>query len=398
MPDKTSDDLPTSPLLVEWTSPDGTVGGRTERGTFKVRGALPGDTIRVDKARRRGRSLLVESWTPEVLAHRAEHPCPVIDRCGGCDLGRMDPTARRAVLTRMVRQSLHLDADPEWVAPETSHRSRIKLTFGESAVGYHAARSHDFVGITACEAAHPLLAAHLPRLLEGGPVPGASSIELRTDGKKVVGVLDKGRPTPAMLPSLDHVAVGRKTVRGDARLALEVLGIPLRAGPASFFQVNAPGNELLVKRVVDNVVRIAPERVLDLYAGIGNLTLPIARAGFPTAAVEFEGQATDDLRHNARSAKLSVEIHTGRVERFDITQIPFDMVVLDPPRAGAPGVVERLLLHRPRALQFVSCHVASAARDIRPALEAGYRITDVAVVDLFSPTHHVETMVLLERS
>ncbi len=167
--------------------------------------------------------------------------------------------------------------------------------------------------------------------------------------------------------------------------------------PRSFFQVNLEVNELLVQAVVAAVVEASPERVLDLYSGIGNLTLPIASRGIPVAAVKLEGQATSDLKFNAKAHGLSIEVHTKRVERFDPTFSPFDVVVLDPPRAGCKGVIERLLDQRPRRIVLVSCHVPSAARDIRPALAAGYSLASVQCFEMFPETHHIETLLVLDR-
>lgn len=383
------------PLTVEWLLPGGRCGGRHGKGTFKARGLLPGDRFQPVDTRKRGRTLEVLEWEMVEAAPRAEHPCPVVDTCGGCDLGRLAEQKRSAQLAGLVKRALRLDLPIDAIVPETSFRSRIKLAIDGDRFGYHAPRSHTIVPIADCHVAHPAIRAILQTL--SAPPPGATSIELRTDGDKVVGVLDKGRITDAHLPELAHVAVKGKTVRGDARLELEVAGLQLRASPAAFFQVNTAGNALLVDRVLQNVRRIGPERVIDLYSGIGNLTLPVAALGIPTVAVELEGQATQDLAFNAQRAGLAIEVHTAPVERFDTSVIPFDMAILDPPRAGAPGVIEKLLLHRPRAIQIVSCHVPSAARDLRPALAAGYRITDAATVDLFAGTHHIETLLLLER-
>lgn len=389
-------DAPT--LDVQWLLPDGQVGGRHDKGTFKARGALPGDRIVVTGSRRRGRTLEVTDWAAERLVPRASYACPVVDRCGGCDLARMEPEARRDALLSMVRISLRLPRDHEvaWIAPEQSVRARIKLAVREGRVGYREARSHAFVPVDDCLVAHPLIREALPSL--GLRTDSAvKSLELRTDGTRLVAVTE-GRPTDDELRSIEHVAVGGKVVRGDPTLELRVAGTSLRASPLAFFQVNPAGNELLVRHILDNLVRIQPERLLDLYAGIGNLTAPLARhLRVPTVAVELEGQATRDLAVNAERNEVQIEVHTGDVGRFDTTRIPFDVVVLDPPRAGAPRVIDRLLVQRPRAIQLVSCHVPSAARDIRPALAAGYRVTDVAAVDLFPATHHVETLILLER-
>lgn len=388
-----------TPLLdVQWLLPDGRTGGRHGKGTFKVRGALPGDRIRAVETRSRGRTLEVLDWQPEQLAPRTPYGCPVVDRCGGCDLAGMREEERQAALLSMVRMALRVPREQpvDWIGTSPGVRSRVKLSVGPEGIGYREPRSHALVPVEDCLIAHPLLREGM-RDLRAHPDSPVRSIELRTDGEKVVGVTDVA-PHPEDFLSLIHLAGGGKSVRGDASLELRVCGVPLRASPLAFFQVNAAGNERLVRRVLDNLVRIGPERVLDLYSGIGNLTLPIAKhLRVPTVAVELEGQATRDLAFNAERNDVQIEVHTGDVGRFDTTRIPFDVVVLDPPRAGAPGVIERLLVQRPRAIQIVSCHAPSAARDIKPALAAGYRITDLATVDLFPSTHHVETLILLER-
>ncbi len=388
----------TAPILeVRWLLPDGRAGGRHAGGTFKVRGAFPGDRIRVERARWRGRTLEVERWVFVDRTRRTDHPCAIVDRCGGCDLGRIPAPQRREALLNLVRTSLKPSTEPTWIDVPATGRARIKLTHAAGRWGYLEPRSHRLLPVEDCPATHPLLRELLPSL-EGHDRPdGPRTLELRTDGRKVVGVLDRGEP--ADLPGIPHLAVGGRARRGDPRLELPVAGLKLRASPLSFYQVNLEGNERLVARVVENVRRVAPGRIVDLYAGIGNITIPVALAlGVPVAAVEHEGQATRDLAHNAATYGLDVEIHTGDARRFDLTQIPFDVAILDPPRAGAGVVLERVLLQRPRAIQLVSCHLLAAARDLRTARKAGYRLTDLAVIDFFPWTHHVETLAFLERS
>ena len=138
----------------------------------------------------------------------------------------------------------------------------------------------------------------------------------------------------------------------------------------------------------------ASSGVADLYAGIGNLTLPLAEGGRPVLAVEMEGQATHDLRARAPA---HVHVQTGRVERFDLSRHPFDLAVLDPPRAGAGEVMQRVLHNRPRRIVLVSCHLPSARRDVAVARKGGYRVGSVRCFDLFPDTHHVETVIALER-
>jgi 23S rRNA (uracil1939-C5)-methyltransferase len=185
-------------------------------------------------------------------------------------------------------------------------------------------------------------------------------------------------------------------VAGVPTLTLEVDGVQLRASPRAFYQVNLEANGLLVAWVREQVLQRRPERVLDLYAGIGNLSLPLAARGVPVAAVESEGQAVADLRHTAqRWSHVSAIVQ--RVERFDPSREAFDVVLLDPPRAGAPGILPRVVRNRPRAIVYVSCHAPSAARDLRKIRGRGYELVATRCFDLFPDTHHLETVLVLER-
>lgn len=383
-------------LQVQWLHPDGVGGGRTSAGAaLRLAGAVPGDTAGWVHGPKPG------TGRPTALLHpaptRRAPPCPW-SRCGGCDLGHLEPGARRAALAHVVGRALGVPPPDVVSGPRTTRwRARIKLAVEGGRVGFRAPRSRQLVEIGSCGVARPELQAALTRLRRAARRAGGScSVELRSDGARAVACLEgRARPLVEAL-ELPDVALGGRAVRGRPALDLTVGEHVLRASPRSFFQVHPEVNEALVSFVCSAVLEAAPERVLDLYAGIGNFSVPVAASGVPVAAVELEGQAARDLRHNARG--LPVEVHAAAAERLDTSRIPFDVVVLDPPRAGAARVLERVLLHRPRRLVYVSCHIVSCARDLRPALRAGYRIDRVLGFDMFPDTHHLEAAVVLERS
>lgn len=392
----------TEVVRVEWLLPDGRGVGRIEDRSVRIRGALPGDLVRCRiLGRSQGRS--VDGELLDVLEpseDRQAPPCPWDASCGGCDLAALKPDARQAALQRSATWALgrHLGHAPDlevgWVPSprQTAHRARIALAISGGRVGYRAARSHDLVEVGTCAAARPEVADALARLRQASLPSGLQRVEIRSDGERVVYAFT-GEAAAATLAPLGDVALNGRRVTGDPRLSLTVQGVELRASPRSFYQVNLEINALLVEHVVQQVGASKAERVLDLYAGIGNLSLPIAASGVPVAAVELEGQAIGDLR--ARIGERPVDAVAGKVERVDFTRTPFDVAVLDPPRAGAPGVLRRLVRQRPRALIYVSCHLPSALRDLAEA--PGYRITSARCFDMFPDTHHFETVLVLER-
>jgi len=327
--------------------------------------------------------------------------CPWSAACGGCDLDGVPRGGREATLRETVARTLRLDALPAWVdSPrQDGYRARIKLAIEDGRVGYRAPRSHVLVEPGTCRIARPEIRAALPALRawvaeHGGPF---ESVELRSDGERVVHAFTSkakvSSDTRAAMAALGDVALNGRAVHGRPTLELAVTGIPLRASPASFFQVNLEVNQLLGEHVRAAVAGC--ERVLDLYAGIGNLGLPLAASGTHLLAVEAPGPAADDLRHNcATGAPERARTVASRIESFDPSRDAFDAVILDPPRAGAPGILPRLARQRPRRIVYVSCHAPSAARDLR-TLDR-YRITSATMFDMFPATSHVEVVVVLE--
>lgn len=390
-------------VTIEWLSPDGTGGGRHEGGTWRVPGALPGDRVEVREVGRHGKTMDGEivSFVADSPVRRAP-PCPHDVGCGGCDLSALIPGERPVILGRIAQRALGLpELAPLVASPRAiGHRARIKLAIGD-VIGFRSERSHAIVPIDVCLAARPEVNAALARLQEIGPRPGLSSVEIRSDGARVVFAFEGDKSLPdatfEAIKSLGDVALNGRRVAGDPVLRLEVLGVPLRASPGSFYQVNLEVNALLAAHVRDLVTGARAERVVDLYGGIGNLGLPIAATGVPVVSVEQAGSAAADGAATAKERGLPWMGVTGDAGRWDPSREAFDVAVLDPPRAGAPGVIDRLIRNRPRTVVYVSCNVPAAARDLRPALAAGYKVTDVRVFDMFPDTRHFETVIALGR-
>ena len=393
-------------LDVTWVLPDGRAGGRLPDGTvIRLDGdAVPGDTVVWEAREQRGHTVDgVVTGRITASPDRIEPACPWVQQCGGCDLAALAADARRSALARMVGRAFRLDTPPEVVpSPRaTGHRARIKLALQDGLVGYRARRSHELVAIERCGVARDEIneaLGALRALLAGEPAHtrGLANVELRSDGARVVFAFTSAGPVPRpvreRLATLGDVALDGRRLAGQPRLELEVAGVRLSAGPKAFYQVNLEANALLVAHVLEAIG--GSERVLDLYSGIGNFAVPVAARGAPVLAVEAVGQAVEDLRQAAEG--LPVTAITQRVERFDPARHAFDAVILDPPRAGARGVLRKLVRNRPKRIVYVSCHVPAAARDLREA--KGYRVRSVRCFDLFPDTHHVESVVVLERA
>lgn len=404
-------------MEVDGLLPDGRVGATLPDGRH-VRiaatpglAAVPGDVVRAQPTGGSGRTVdaaLIAVVTPS--RHRVAPPCPHSAACGGCDLDALAPDVRGRALARTVARAFRWEGDVPFVPSPTTGgwRARIKLAIDGAALGYRAARSHALVPVDVCRIARPEIAAlhgALARWLADDPRrgDGLAEVELRSDGVRAIAAFRSapGRRSPmdrAALAELGDVALDGRRLHGDPTLVLTSGDLRLRASPNAFFQVHLGLNDTLVEHVRELVMVRGAERVLDLYAGIGNLGLPLARH-VPVVAVEAPGAGAEDLRHNVTANGLSgtVEVVAVTAERFDPSRTPFDTVILDPPRAGAPGVIDRVARNRPHTIVYVSCHAPSAARDLR-GLDGKYRLVGLTAIDLFPQTHHVEAIAVLERA
>jgi 23S rRNA (uracil1939-C5)-methyltransferase len=235
--------------------------------------------------------------------------------------------------------------------------------------------------------------------------PEVRTVELRSDGNRVVVSLHApGRGASPDLWAFQPEALGIAGLAlnggprtGDCRSYLSVAGIDHAHSPSTFFQVNLAVNALLVQRVLEEVRASDPSGVLDLYAGAGNLSLPLAAEGTAVTLMEREGAALADARRTAERHGIPLETVSQDVARFRGGDLFFDVALLDPPRAGAPGVMEELLLTRPKAILYASCNPKALARDTRPARKAGYTVSSLELFDMFPQTDHCEILCVLRR-
>ncbi len=341
-------------------------------------------------------------------------PCLIRDRCGGCP--KLHQPVAAQLHDRAAWISRLLGRTPDAVVPSPrslGYRARVSLRpDGEGLLGYHRPGSHEHVPITACPIARPEIEAALAVL---PPLPaGIAEVELRSDGQRVVvsawrkkrhGKRKRGGVRPVDEEALigllggpiTGVALDGRALAGEVQVSLTVGGIRHRLSLQTFYQVNLEVNALLVAEVGRLVTAQSPAQVLDLYAGAGNLSLPLAAAGIKVTLLESATSAMANARRTAAAHSLAVTLRTANANRFSAGDAFFDVVILDPPRAGAQAVIPQLLITRPKAIAYVSCNPPALARDIRPALAAGYRIARLVVFEMFPQTPHAEVLCLLTR-
>lgn len=372
-----------------------------------VEGALPGERVaaRVTEARKdyaRAVAVRVLDASP----HRVAPPCPALAAgCGGCTWQHVAPDAqlrlKAAIVADALRRIGRLPEPPEprpVALPGPALRTTARLAVSPSGRAGHRRRGGtDAVPTDACLAAHPLL----EDLIVGGRFPGADEVLLRVgvaSGERLARVTGRAAPAVDVVVPDDVRVVGE----GDQRAFVHerVAGRVFRISADSFFQPGPVAADGLVAAVVEAVGgALGPgSHLVDAYAGTGLFGSVLgATTGARVTAVESGRAAASDARANLADVDASVVVVD--VARWDARRSgAADVVVADPARSGLghPGVAALTAAGAAR-LVLVSCDPASLGRDAALLAGSGYRLADVALVDAFPHTFHVETVARFDR-
>ena len=355
---------------------------------------------------------------------RRSAPCPYLPQCGGCPWQHLEYEAQLEAKRTIVREQLRrigkLDTEvqPVIASPrEYGYRQRLKLRVADREVGFFAGASHSLVAVDHCLLPEPTVAAAMPaaQALVKGAQTQLSRLEMTATGEsepRVVVVAqaagDWNQQDKVFCKTWlhEHPQVGGLTITGrrwrrewgEGQLTIRPeSNLELRVRAGSFIQVNPEGNELLVATVLNFIDPTPGKRVLDLYAGAGNFSLPLARRGVSVLAVERDRRAAEDAAVNAQRLGMeSCRVQQGNVstalDQLVGSNEQFDAVILDPPRDGAAETIDALTRLAPPRLVYASCDPATLARDLG-RLASRYRIERVQPIDLFPHTYHIETVV-----
>jgi 23S rRNA (uracil1939-C5)-methyltransferase len=422
-------------LNIERLSGDGRGIAFFEGKTWFVTGALAGEDVEARVLNARGK--VVEARVERIFqtsALRRSAPCVHFGRCGGCSVQHMPHDEQLALKQRMLAEQLLrvANVEPEqWAAPLTGpelgyrRRARVAVRWDAKAkkleVGFRAIASQDIIAIEQCpvlvQPLQPIMAA-LPGVLKSFARPQALGHVELFHGTSTAVLL---RHT-AVLAETDLALLKAFCVEHGAQLWLHGEGEPHPADPdltlgyrlepwnlelawrpGDFIQVNAAVNDAMIAQALDWLAPTGEERVMDLFCGLGNFALPLARQAKEVVAVE--GVAT--MVERAAANAIGNDLHNVRFYQADLSQPltqadwaveGFSAVLLDPPRDGAFEVVRQIGKSGAGRLLYVSCNPATLARDTVELVNQGYRLKRAGILDMFPQTAHVEAMALFEMS
>ncbi len=434
--------LPSEPveLTIGDLAHDGRGVGRNAEGkTVFVHGALPGETDSarlIDQARRHDEAVTVEVLTAS--AERIEPECPWFDQCGGCALQHLEPVAqRRWKHKRLVDNLARLgEVAPErWLEPISDepwfYRRRARLSArwvkGKQRVlvGFREPQGRFVADVGHCRVLHPAFAHRLESLSdllgELSVARAVPQVEIAAGDDQAAMVLRHLEPlTDQDLLKLrrwseaEGVAVWLQSKGPDTVMRLcpdehqlsyrlEAHDIDMYFHPQQFVQVNARINAALVEQALDLLDLTGQERVLDLFCGLGNFSLPLARRAGQVIGIEGLADLVESARANARHNG----IENVSFEVADLTEdasgrawyrAGFDAVLVDPPRSGAFEILPLVAGCGARRVVYVSCNPATLARDAGELVQRyGFRLKAAGIADMFPHTAHVESIALFER-
>ena len=435
--------------VVEGYSSEGLGIIRLDGAVVFVPGTVRGETVelRITKVMKTAAvGEVVRILTPSPW--REAPACPYFGQCGGCDFQHVqyeeELRAKRQrvqdALSRLGGAAVEVE---EILGAEEPERYRNKSQYpvgADGAIGFYRARSHQVVPVERCliqsEKADRTAQAVGQWMRKYGIPPYVEAtgkglirhvyVRVNHRGQSLCCVIVNGKQVPrepelvayvrAAVPETVGVVLNKNTARsnvilgeqyrtvwGDNFLLDELCGLTFKVSVPSFYQVNRPQAEVLYRKTMEFAGLTGQELVLDLYCGIGTITLCMAAKAQKVIGAEIVPRAIADAKENAaRNGISNAEFFCGDAAdiaaRLEAEKLAPDVVVVDPPRKGLrPEVIASVAAMSPGRVVYVSCDPATLGRDVKLFAEAGYRAVRAAAVDLFPRTRHVESVVQLIR-
>jgi 23S rRNA (uracil1939-C5)-methyltransferase len=413
-------------VVIEKLIPDGVALGRLDDGrVVMLNGAAPGDRVLLEEFSEKKGLIKAQRWALVLASRERVQPlCPVASECGGCDWMMLSEAEQRRSKLSLLQQALRRTAKiaeysyaPLWSGERRhAYRSRVRMQLVAGRIGFRRRGSHDLVEPAQCAVSEPALNEALAQLRQlvqkyPGALDAFSEVELAADSQGRVA-LHFEPAEPASRSAATHSLVAELAAHFQVSLGEVESGEPpfqrfeliddvyLLAPVGTFTQVNWEVNRAMIRELCAGVQQRGIQSFLDLYAGAGNFSLPLLAKGLKGVSVEAVRASAHAAREAARRQSLNGGRFWGRdarraVEALQREQRRFDLVIIDPPRAGVKhGLVEMAALSS-GWIALCSCNPVTLARDLRTLLDEGYELEAMQPFDMFPQTHHLETLAWL---
>jgi len=362
---------------------------------------------------------------------RVNPPCPYFGTCGGCQWQHIDyliqVEQKKEILAETLKRLGGMNEIPPVVVVPSpkpyDYRIRVQLKVKAKAMGYYQERSHRIVDIERCPISHPLVNRIIKEIRgDLDALSGMEEIEINVSPEERSGVLlfhshsydqraesfMKGLlQSQATLRGIAITQGDRFRFLGDPALNFTIplskerdtRELKLRISPGSFSQVNPEQNQRLIQTVLQFSEVNQEDRIVDLYAGAGNLSLSLAMEAREVLGIEENRMAFEDAQVNAeRNGIKNCHFIQGKVEEalLNWKRETADLIVLDPPRTGCKTILDQVVRLKPVKIVYVSCEPTTFARDLGLFSERGYTLKRLSLIDMFPQTYHMEAVGLLK--
>ncbi|HGY1014474.1 TPA: 23S rRNA (uracil(1939)-C(5))-methyltransferase RlmD [Aeromonas salmonicida subsp. smithia] len=408
--------------------------GRHQGKAIFIEGALPGEQVKariLDDKKQYAHAALQQVVTP--AANRIAPFCNHYRECGGCNaqhLGEADQqAAKEAGLVSLFERLGQIKApvlEPVLTGESRAYRRvcRLAIKFDKNGrctrVGFRRRQSNDLVEIEGCPVlAEPLSALIVPlreclNRLKSQRELGHAELIQAEQGIMML-LRHTGRPNEAdralLVAFAKSQGIDLYLQAADERIeplhqvfqpSYSLDGLSLAFAPGDFIQVNGPINQSMVAQALAWLGASKDDKVLDLFCGIGNFTLPLARQAREVVGVEGDLTMVARAEENARrngidNARFYKADLSGDIVGMSWAREGFDLVLLDPARPGALEVMGHVVKLSPKRVVYVSCNPVTLARDSQVLVKGGYRLVRLGMLDMFPHTGHLESMALFER-
>lgn len=395
---------------------------------FFVIGGLPKDTLEINIIKDKG------SYAEAVIANiiepspdRIEPNCPVFKLCGGCQLQNLTYPAQLREKEHILKETMSRiggmhDAPLEPIVSspkEFGFRNKVTLSAwfykGQWHLGYNQKGSTRKVPIESCPISEEIVDKTITKISDvlsslGDPHFPLDKIHISSNGVKsqITLVPVHNRKGDTLKTLHRHLKRHEETENvsiagiGETGFEFSILGNKFITTPSAFTQVNSSINELMINTVLEWAELNENTTVLDLYSGIGNFSIPLARASKEVLGVEISKNSVKLANKNAELNSVKNIVFQNASSEDAITILndqeeKFDLVVLDPPREGAKEIIDGLVKLDPEKIIYVSCDPATLARDLKKLDVLGYKVVKIRPFDMFPQTFHIESITMLSK-
>lgn len=344
-------------------------------------------------------------------AKRVDVLCPYYDICGGCSISAytyQDELEYKVNNVIDIFKRNEIDIKPNIIKSDNryGYRNKITLQVSNGIIGLYEEDSNKIVDVDKCLLVSDKLNEIIDIIKKNINVNKCSKIVIRDTYYGIMIIFYGSVNNEEVIKYLDNRVVciytydnKYKCIYGEKYLYEMIGEYKYRISPDSFFQVNSRTVNKLYNKVVEYAIEDEKkDNLVDLYCGTGTIGIYLSKYFNSIIGIELNKQAVEDAKENAKINDVNnIEFYAGDVGKIINDQIKADVIVVDPPRSGLDKRTKDIILKiKANKIVYVSCNPLTLARDIKE-LESGYDLGDITLVDMFPNTHHVESVILLQR-